>query len=236
MLRYCHLNILVKRILRIKADHIRTGYHNFTHISVGKIKYVVHKIQLCLVNIALFVAFFHENADFLLRMGRIFTFCFHRNPQLFRCIICHMVQEPHKRIHHLLKEQHRHGNIQCHRLCLLNSQIFRNQLTADNVHCRNQPESYGKGNSGSQGAAQPEVHKYRLQHMAHRRLTQPAKAQGSQRNAQLGNGQGHIQMVGELLGVHRPVIALINHGFQPGTADFHHRKFCRHKKAIHQHQ
>ena len=171
MLRHCHLNILIKGILSVKAYHICTRNHNLPYIAVGKIKNIIHKIQLSFVNITLFVTFLHKNANLVLCMSCFLAFSLHRDSQLFRGKISHMIQKPNKWIHYLLKKQHRHSNPQGYRLGLLYGQILWNQLTTDNMHSRNQTKGYGKGNGSGQGSPQATVFKYRLQHFADCRLT-----------------------------------------------------------------
>ena len=70
------LDIILPGILQIQANHIGTRYHDIAGTTVGKVENVIQISKLCFINIAMLVAFFHQNADFVLIVR---FFCFARS-------------------------------------------------------------------------------------------------------------------------------------------------------------
>ena len=115
------LDIILPGILQIQADHIGTRNHDVAGATVGKIKDIIQISKLCFINIAMLMAFFHQYADFVLIM-RLFRLACSLNAQFVQHPVGNVIEEPHRRIHQLIKQNQRSCHKQNNLLRLLNRQ------------------------------------------------------------------------------------------------------------------
>ena len=117
------LDIILPGILQIQANHIGTRNHDVAGATVGKVENVIQISKLCFINIAMLVAFFHQYADFVLIVR---FFCL--NAEFVQHPVGNVIEEPHRRIHQLIKQNQRRSHKQNNLLRLLDGKRFRHQL------------------------------------------------------------------------------------------------------------
>ena len=115
------LDIILPGILQIQADHIGTRNHDVAGATVGKVENVIQISKLCFINIAMLVAFFHQYADFIF-VVRLFRLTRSLNAQFVQHPVGNVIEEPHRRIHQLIKQNQRSCHEQNNLLSLLNRQ------------------------------------------------------------------------------------------------------------------
>ena len=115
------LDIILPGILQIQANHIGARHHDVAGATIGKVENVIQISKLCFINIAMLVAFFHQYADFVL-IVRLFRLARSLNAQFVQHPVGNVIEEPHRRIHQLIKQNQRSCHKQNNLLRLLNRQ------------------------------------------------------------------------------------------------------------------
>ncbi len=115
------LDIILPGILQIQANHIGTRHHDVAGATVGKVKDIIQISKLCFINIAMLMAFFHQYADFIL-VVRLFRLTRSLNAQFVQHPVGNVIEEPHRWIHQLIKQNQRRCHKQNNLLRLLNRQ------------------------------------------------------------------------------------------------------------------
>ena len=103
------LDIILPGILKIQTNHIRARHHNVAGTTVGKIKDIIQISQLSFINIAMLMAFLHQDTDFVL-VVRLLRFARSINTHTTQRPVGHMVQKPYCGIHNAVEENQRTGN------------------------------------------------------------------------------------------------------------------------------
>ena len=200
--------------------------------SEGEIKDIIDKIRLGIIDEPLTVALLHKQADFLFRVG-ILPLGGRLKAHAPSDPVGYMVEQPDKRVHELVEDQHRQGHGQHDLLDTLDGHGLRGELTQDDVASRDDGERQHQRDRMPDRRIDAHCLRDRQDQHGHSRLADPAQSQRGPRDAQLRDRQRRIQMVGEPLSINRPPASLRNQGFQSGGTDFHAGKLCRHKKAVH---
>ena len=93
-----------------------------------------------------------------------------------------MIQEPHRWIHQLVEHEQGPSHKEHNLLGLLDGQGLGHQLAQNNVQSGNYTKAQNKGDGVLQISRQINEREHRMQNLGHRRLTNPAQAQGSNGN------------------------------------------------------
>ena len=225
------LDAVVEAVVQIQADHIRTGHHDLAGAAVGKIEDVVEIGQLASVDIAVFIAFLHQNADFFFVMS-FFRLAGSLYAHAAQRPVGDMVQRPDGRVHELVKQNQRARYEQHHGFGLLNRQGFRHQLAQYDVQGRNQGKADDKGQRVLQLYGHLEKMKHRRQHLGHGRLADPAQPQGGQGNAQLRHRQVGVQMLRHRAGVYGALIPFLKQRIDSRRAHLDDGKLRRYEETV----
>ena len=229
------IDTFAERILHVEAYHIGTRYHDFARVAVGEIEDVVHVVELFLVDVALTVAFFHQDAYLFFRMRRV---AFARYGQTCRLERerCYLVEKPDDGVHHLMKKDHRPCRKQRERFCLLNSERFRRKFADDDMECRDDGERNGKCYGMDCHIREAHADERRLDELGDGRFPDPAETERRERDAELTRGQVVVQMVYHLFGIFRALVAFHDKRVDTRITSLYHRELCRDEKSVHQYQ
>ena len=83
-------DVFIEAVFKVQANHVGAGHHDFAGTAFGKVKNVIEIGKLAFVDIAVFIAFFHQNADFFFVM-RFFRFAGGADAHAAQCPVGNMV-------------------------------------------------------------------------------------------------------------------------------------------------
>ena len=227
------VEVRVEIVLDVEADHVRARRHDFADVEVGEIKDVVDEVGLGIVDEALLVAFLHEQADFFLGV-RLFALTGRLETHASGDPVRDVVQQPDERVHDALENEHRQRDGQDDMLDVLDRHRLRRKLAEHDVAARDDGESERERNRVPDSVIEACHPRERQDQRRDERLADPAETERSERDAELRDGKRGVEVVGELLGIRRPLVPRLDQRLKARRTDFHNRKFRCDEEAVHE--
>ena len=225
------LQVLFQRVLQVDAHHIHTRGHDGLGVLVAQIEDVVHELVLLGIDEAAFGALVDEQLDLLagvdvVLVGRIVTGEAHD-------AVGDAVEQQHDGVRDAVEPDQRGGSAQRPALGGEDGERLGDELADDDVQSRHDEVADRHADGDDRRLGQTEHREQRLEQLGDGRLAQPSQRQRRQRDAQLAGRQVGVDVLGDLHGVFRARLVLVDGKLKLRFADAHERELRDDEKRVH---
>ena len=224
-------HVLFQRILKVDAHQIGSRGHDGLGVLVAQVEDVVNELVLLGVDETAFRGLVDEQLDLVARVhlalvGRVMAGQAHHT-------VGDAVEQDHDGVGDLVERHKRASREQRIALGGEDGERLGDQLAHHHVQRGHDEIADGHGHHADQGLGQVQHLEQRADESGERGLAQPAQCQRRQRDAQLTGGQVLVDVLGNVHGAFRTLLALLDGQLELGFSNAHQSEFGDNEKRVH---